>query len=249
MHGLGGSPDSFYCQRMAQAAHAEGMACLRISLRGADRSGTDFYHAGLVAGLAAVVASDALSEYQRIYVVGYSLGGHVTLRHALVEKDPCLRGGAALCAPLDLSLSQQAIDRRRAVIYRHAVLSGIKEIYAQVARHRDVPTKPSEVMGVTTLLRWDELTIVPRFASAEQYYREMSLGPLLDALRVSALLIQNVSDPMVPPWTYDRFMESPIDRLRVEHMAGGGHVAFSNPLNLGQRLLGPHPRCGRTRRC
>jgi len=60
----------------------------------------------------------------------------------------------------------------------------------------------------------------------------------LDALRVPALLIQNVSDPMVPPWTYDRFMESPIDRLRVEHMAGGGHVAFSNPLNLGQ---GPMP--------
>src|SRR5436190_8053927 len=151
VHGLGGSPDSPYCTQAAWAAERAGISSLRISLRGADREGDDFYHGGLAADLEATAASAELRRFARLYVIGYSLGGHVTLRYALAPSDARVRGVAALCAPLDLGLSQQAIDRTRALIYRHHVLNGLKDIYRAVARKRSVPTPLARVLAVRTL--------------------------------------------------------------------------------------------------
>ena len=48
----------------------------------ADGRGEDFYHAGLTVDLEAAIASPELARYQRILILGYSLGGHVVLRYA-----------------------------------------------------------------------------------------------------------------------------------------------------------------------
>src|SRR6185436_15956713 len=76
VHGLGGSSTSVYMLQGAEAAEAAGLSCLRVNLRGADRLGEDFYHAGLTADLHGAVASPEVARYRRIYVLGYSLGGH-----------------------------------------------------------------------------------------------------------------------------------------------------------------------------
>jgi predicted alpha/beta-fold hydrolase len=228
VHGLGGSPDAFYCVRAAQAAEDAGVSCLRLSLRGADRSGEDFYHAGLVADLEAAVASDALARYKRLYLLGYSLGGHVTLRYALSPSDPRVRAVATVCAPLDLELGARAIDRRRAFLYRRHVLAGLNEIYAAVAERRPVPTPAAEARAADSIRHWDSLTVVPRygFGTAERYYTEMSVGPHLRELAVPALYLASEADPMVPPWTYSLHLEHAPSRLHVERVASGGHVGF-----------------------
>ena len=85
VHGLGSEIDAPYVVAAAQAAEARGLSCLRLYLRGADRKGEDFYHAGLTADLHAALASPTLASYDRVFVLGYSLGGHVTLRYAVVH--------------------------------------------------------------------------------------------------------------------------------------------------------------------
>src|SRR5215831_13424001 len=82
VHGLGGDIDAPYMIAGARAADAVGFACLRLNLRGADRRGEDFYHAGLTADLHAALSSEELNRYEQVFVLGYSLGGHVTLRYA-----------------------------------------------------------------------------------------------------------------------------------------------------------------------
>src|SRR5262245_28756339 len=57
VHGLGGCADSLYMLRAAHAAEAAGLSCLRFNLRGSDRAGEDFYHAGLTSDLHAALAS------------------------------------------------------------------------------------------------------------------------------------------------------------------------------------------------
>jgi predicted alpha/beta-fold hydrolase len=237
VHGLGGSPDSPYCAQAAWAAERAGMSCLRISLRGADREGDDFYHGGLAADLEAVVASADLRRFARLYVLGYSLGGHVSLRYALAPNDARVRAVAALCSPLDLGLGQQAIDRTRALIYRHHVLNGLKQIYTAVAKKRDVPTPLSRVLAVRTLREWDDLTVVPRygFHSVDDYYAEMSVGPRLSQLQVPALLVHSTLDPMVPPWTYEPHLQRPLAKLTYHPIASGGHVGFPANVRLGER--------------
>jgi predicted alpha/beta-fold hydrolase len=228
VHGLGGSIDRHYCIEAAAAAQRAGISCLRIGLRGADRQGEDFYHAGLVADIAAALASPALVDFAQLYVVGYSLGGHVTLRYALGPTDSRLRAVAAVCAPLDLELGAQLIDQTRSTIYRQHVLDGLNEIYGAVALRRPVPTPMERVLRARRMREWDSLTVVPRygFGSVENYYASMSAGPRLHELCVPSLLVQSTYDPMVPPWTYERHLQKALPMLEVQRIGSGGHVAF-----------------------
>ena len=88
IHGLGGNPDRPYCLRAAQAIQAHGWSCLRLALRGADGRTRDFYHAGLTEDVDAALASPVFDDYERIVLLGYSLGGHLALRYACERPDP-----------------------------------------------------------------------------------------------------------------------------------------------------------------
>src|SRR4051812_17299522 len=130
VHGLGGDTGSHYLSGGLAAAEAAGISTLRINLRGADRQGTDFYHAGLTDDLHAALASPELGAYRRLYVLGYSLGGHVALRLGTEAGDPRLAAVAAIGAPIDLALSQREIDAPPAWLYRPYLLWGVSDIYA-----------------------------------------------------------------------------------------------------------------------
>ncbi len=229
VHGLGGAYDRPYCVNGAWAAQRAGLPCLRFGLRGADRSGDDFYHAGLTADLAAVIGSPQLASFKRIYVLGYSLGGHVTLRYAIGDPDPRVAAVAALCAPLDLELGAQSIDSKRSAIYRRHVLSGLNEIYSAVAQRKPVPTPVNRVLSARTIREWDGLTVVPRygFRDVADYYASMSVGPRLSELRVPALLVHSQYDPMVPLWTYQQHLAKASSKLLEARLLGqGGHIGF-----------------------
>lgn len=235
VHGLGGVTDAFYCQHALAAADAQGLASLRLSLRGADRQGEDFYHGGLVADLEAAVRSRALAQFERLIVLGYSLGGHMALRYGLAPNDPRVQAVAAICPPLELGRTADAIHRPNARIYERAILTGLQEIYAAVAARKPVPTPLARVARVTSLREWDELTVVPRFgfADADAYYREMSVGPHLSELQRPALIVHSDADPIIPPHTFeDRWLARP-SALTWCRTHAGGHVAFPRETDLG----------------
>src|SRR5204863_9957312 len=66
VHGLGGSADSDYLRIAAAAAARTGMASLRLSLRGADGLGEDYYHAGLIDDLTAALRCSDLARFERL---------------------------------------------------------------------------------------------------------------------------------------------------------------------------------------
>ncbi|HSS76609.1 MAG TPA: alpha/beta fold hydrolase [Thermoanaerobaculia bacterium] len=235
VHGLGGSTESHYMVRGALAAEAEGLSCLRLNLRGCDRQSHDFFHAGLTADLHAALASEELRRYHRIYVIGYSLGGHVTLRLATEDLDPRVAGVAALCAPLDLSLSQQAIDEPLRWPYRRYLLNSLIEVFVAVAARRPQSLTPAEVARIRTIREWDDRVVAPRhgFADANDYYARASVAPRLGELRVPALLLNSEGDPMVPAKAVRSVLRVPAPRLTVRWVAGGGHVSFPLRLDAG----------------
>ncbi len=240
VHGLGGSIDSHYILRTAATATAAGFDCLRLALRGADRQGADFYHAGLTADLQAALASPLLAAYRTIYLLGYSLGGHVSLHYAVQPSDPRVRAVASVCAPLDLQAVGHAIDHPRAALYCHHVLEGLKDIYTQVAARRSVPTPLTCVRRVTTLRAWDRLAVVPRFrfASVDDYYQRTSIGPRLAEVALPALVLSATGDPMIPASTIAPFVKRVPAHLTHLWVSRGGHVGFPGQLQLG---LGPAP--------
>jgi uncharacterized protein len=235
LHGLGGDIDSHYMVRGGSAAAAAGLACLRLNLRGADGRGADFYHAALTADVHAALASPELRPFARIYLLGYSLGGHLALRFATEPGDPRLAAVAAVCAPLDLARSQSAIDSRAAWLYRRYLIARLVRLYAAVAARHAVPVPVAAAARLRRIRDFDDRVVAPRhgFAGADDYYARASVAPRLHHLRVPALLVNSAGDPMVKASTVRPIVERPVPGLEVRWLARGGHLGFPAGLDLG----------------
>ncbi len=241
VHGLGGNADSDYLRVAAAAATRAGLASLRLSLRGADCLGEDYYHAGLTDDLAAALACADLARFERLYLLGYSLGGHVALRLAATTDTPRLAAVAAVCAPLDLRRTCEIIDRRFAAApYRIYLLSALKQIYAAVAARRAVPAPLARVQRIRRMRDWDDVVVAPRFGfdGALDYYARMSVGPVLGDLRVPTLMISTMHDPMVPAETVAPWLARVPAALTVRWVDEGGHLGFPDGADLGLGLAG-----------
>lgn len=246
VHGIAGCADAAYAREAAAAAVRDGLACVRINLRGNDRLGEDYYHAGLTGDLAAALASPELAGFERRYVLGYSLGGHLALRLATEPAGEGVTAVAAVCAPLDLAAGQRAFDRPANAVYRRYVMGGMREIYAKVAERRGagapgLPEPPAALRRVSTIREWDERVVAPRhgFAGADDYYARMSVAPRLPELRVPALLVAAPGDPMIPASVVHPVLERHApSHLAVRWLDGGGHLGFPRGRDPAREVVG-----------
>lgn len=240
VHGVGGSAHSQCSLRAAKAVAQAGHASLRISLRGADLSGDDFYHCGLTDDLRAALASPELRRFRRVFLLGYSLGGHIALRAAIDQIDSRLRGVAAICPPLDLIANAAAFDAPEVTPYRRYIFAGLNRIYAAVAARREVPSPVEIVKQARTCAERDELTVVPRFgfASARDYYLRAGVAPNLHRLAIPSLVVASLNDPLVPPHTLRPAATRASAALTMRWVEKGGHIYFptKTDLGFGQRL-------------
>lgn len=256
IHGLGGSADSNYMLEVAEVAARRGWSTLRLSLRGADDQGWDFYHAGLTGDILSVLESPRLKDFEHIYVLGFSLGGHATLRVAGESGLPSrVHAVAALCPPLDLEASSIAFDAPGQWLYRRHILSGLKAMYQRFSAHtRTAGSKtlatiaerglPSweQAHAIERIQDWDRQIVAPRhgFASAQAYYHSQRVSTRLHEVCVPSLLVTARWDPLVPHTTTDpavadaqplesaeRWNKTRVNPKLVHwELPSGGHVAW-----------------------
>ncbi len=235
VHGLGGRAESVYMRRAARAAIDAGLSVLRVNLRGADRRGTDFYHAGLTSDLRAVLQSPALADYATLLVLGYSLGGHVVLRAATEGLPRRVAAIATVCAPVDLDRSALAFDRPIWSAYRWHVLRGLLEMYEGVAAGSNVAVPVDVARGIDSIREWDDRIVAPRwgFDGATDYYERVSVAPRLASVGLPALVVAAENDPMVPADTLRGPLARVSDLVTVRWLPRGGHVGFPRDADLG----------------
>ncbi len=235
IHGLGGSADSSYLFAIERALVGRGWTTLRVNLRGADRRGDDFQHAGFTDDLPRILSAPPLGGAERIVLVGVSLGGHLALRYAAERGLPTPNAVVSICAPLDLDRSAGAIDAPRAWLYRHYLLRAMNEIYTQVAMRRRAPTPLERVRAARRIRVWDGLVVAPRFGftSAEDYYARASVGPLLGRIEVPTWIVAAPGDPMVPPATLRPALARISGSTEMTWAKRGGHGGFPPSLDLG----------------
>ncbi len=227
VHGLGGDADRPYMRQAAANLQAHGYSTLRLSMRGAGNSSPDFYHAGLDSDIAAVLADPALARHPRVWVVGFSLGGHIAARLALRPNlDPRVRAVVSICSPLDLHRNVELLDLPGGWLYRRFVLSNLARSYERVS---------GQAMQFRSIRDWDATTIVPRFGfeSCEAYWRSQSAGPRLREARIPILFIATQGDPMVPAETLEPHLRRAGPNVDVRWLRRGGHIGFPADTDLG----------------
>ncbi|MFO0680013.1 MAG: alpha/beta fold hydrolase [Polyangiaceae bacterium] len=242
VHGVGGSAESLYLRRAAVAFRRAGFHTARLNMRGAGVSVHDvrsLYHAGLAEDVAAAVTHvGALPDVTRVAVVGFSLGGNVSLG---------LAGGAAaeragtgasvrpsafvsVSAPLDLDVVSRGLESFGTWIYRRHVVTSL---VAQAKTFRgDDPTRVSwndgDLERLRTIRAYDDLVIAPMhgFRDAADYYAKTSAGPVLGRITTPTLILHAEDDPMVPGRTVRPWLASRSEAVSVGWTDRGGHVAF-----------------------
>ena len=236
VHGLSGNALSPYCTYAARAVARAGFSSLRLSMRGADFSGEDIFHGGTTEDLRAALSAPEIARYRRILLLGYSVGGHIVLRAAIDEVDPRVQAAAAICPPLDLDTATVAFDHPSRRPYQRPIFRDLNRAYRAAAVRGRVPIAPWRVERARSSRERDSLTVVVRFGfrSIKEYYERESVAPRLHRLRMPALVVANVHDPIVPPATLTPALRKASSALSTIWTNRGGHVYFPSYLHLRQ---------------
>jgi predicted alpha/beta-fold hydrolase len=248
LHGLGGSVQSSYVPGALASARRAGLDAVVLNGRGALRpdgsSDGEVSHAGLYSDIARLLSHPRLTHYQQIYLLGYSMGGHLALRYALDADDQRLKAVAAVCSPLDLKRGMEAFDGPAFSVYRRFVLGSLTE---SRRRFMAASGRAADATGLqpSTIREWDEQVVVPYFgfSSIWQYYESESVAGRLGELSLPALYLGVESDPMVPRHSAEEAFRGASPWLSVHFSERGGHLAFPAEFSLGLPAdLGAEPQ-------
>ena len=234
-HGIEGSSEGVYMLATARKAFAAGFNVVRMNLRNCgdtEHLTPTLYHGGLTEDLRAVVAElIERDQLQRIFLVGFSLGGNMVLKLAGEYGDhppPELLGVCAVSPSVDLEASAGLILQRSNWLYHRDFLRRLKGRLARKQKLFPDRYDTSDMRSVRTLREFDDryTSRAHGFAGATDYYYRASSIRVVDKIRIPTLIIHGEDDPFIPfaPLRDARIAANPYILLIAPPQ--GGHVAF-----------------------
>lgn len=227
-HGLEGNSQRSYVLGMARAFFQAGYDVLAWNYRGCSgeiNRQLRFYHSGATDDLHTVVAH-AARRFSEINLVGFSLGGNLTLKYlGEAWAHPQVARAVTISVPLNLHTSCLAISRPANWIYtKRFLLSLSAKVRAKPALARVVDV--SKLDSLRTLLEFDDHFTGPLhgFSGAIDYYTRCSSIHALPHIRVPTLVLNALNDPFL---SEDCYPSSPYDSVTLEYPSRGGHVGFA----------------------
>jgi len=244
VHGLAGSHQSAYMQRIAARLVARGVRAFRLDLRGAG-AGIGLarlpYHAGRSEDArAAVLKISELAPRSPLTLVGFSLGGNIALKLAGEVRGEQLGGLARVMAvspPVDLAACIHGLATPVGRIYDSYF---VRMLLKQMATRPPLP----EGMPVHAwprspkrLLEFDDWYTAPvsGFGDAANYYRQSSALGFLPQIELPTLILSSRDDPLVASGPLEAAALPSAVRTLIT--PGGGHLGF-----LARASGDPDPR-------
>lgn len=230
-HGLEGNVLRPYMLGMARAFFLQGYDLLTWNFRGCGdemNRRLRFYHSGATDDLHVVVKHAAGKGYRNINLVGFSLGGNLTLKY-LGEDHPdavTARRAVVFSVPMDLYTSCQRISLSQNAIYSQRFLRSLKGKILRKSRLMD-GLDTSYLKDVRTLIDFDDRYTAPLhgFRNAMHYYESCSALRFLGNITTPTLVVNARNDPFLSPEcfpTLDKY-----SCITLETPEQGGHAGFT----------------------
>lgn len=231
-HGLEGNSTRAYVKGMARAFVMRGFDALAWNFRGC---GDDlnrqlrFYHSGATEDLDSVILHARSKGYKELYLVGFSLGGNLTLKYA-GERIPYpeIKKVVAFSTPLDLYTSCLQISKPENFIYANRFVKSLKQkIVRKAAVMPGLDIQGIE--SIKSLIAFDDRYTAPLhgFKNAREYYQQCSSINFVPSISIPTLIVNAQNDPFLSEACY------PVDLLKnhpfvkFEDPVHGGHVGFA----------------------
>lgn len=237
-HGLEGSSGRHYIVGTARLFADHGWDVLAWNCRscsGEMNRSFRLYHHGDIEDIGRVI-DHALhtKDYERVVLVGYSMGGSMTLKYLGVhgrQLPAAICRAVAFSTPCDLEASAATLDWPGNRIYRRRFLKNLR---------RKIERKALEHPGKLDLTAFDRIRVwrdfdeyfsapMNGYADAAEFYRQSSAVHFMSGIRVPTLVVNAQNDPILQPACSPAGLAARHPHLFLETPALGGHVGFSLP--------------------
>jgi len=233
LHGLEGSSQAPYVKSFAKALAGEGWDFVAMNMRGCGgemNRALRFYHSGESGDLREVVEYLG-SRYERIFLLGFSLGGNVVLKY-LGEDATAVSGevkaAVAISTPVDLEGSALRIGHTSNQLYMRRFIRMLSEKIEAKAAVYPEELDPKGCRELEDFLAFDGRYTAPLngFKSAEDYWRRCSSLNWLEAVRVPSLLLNARNDPFLSKACFPEDVARGSENLYALFPDRGGHLGF-----------------------
>ena len=232
-HGLEGNTNRAYVKGMVKAVNNDGWDALAWNYRSCSGEPNRLlrsYHNGVTDDLSRVINhAKHRYPYKEIALVGFSLGGNLTLLYLGREKqDPIVKKAIVFSVPCDLKESGKILAKPSNKIYMKRFL---------VMLHEKIKAKMKTLPGciddkgyekIKDFKAFDNRYTAPihGFKNAYDYYEKCSSKPFIPDIRVPTLIINAVNDPFLSEACYPVKEAKANKFVTLSMPKSGGHVGF-----------------------
>ncbi len=230
LHGLEGSLNSAYARRLIDYLNKRNIPVVFMFFRscnGKPNLKTRSYHSGETDDLRSVISYLKRQGTKRISLVGYSLGGNVTLKYMGEGRvDDSISCAIGVSVPMLLDVCARRMNKGFSRLYQHTLL---KRLLNKVEQKRHLFQQEGYNLSRTpnNFVEFDDTFTAPihHFDSAEDYYRKSSSRQFLGAIEKPTLILHAQDDPFMTTDVIPKSSELS-EYVRLELSPHGGHVGF-----------------------
>jgi len=232
-HGLEGCSSRSYIKGMARALNDNGWDALAWNYRscsGEPNHQLRSYHNGVTDDLAWVIDHAGKKRpYQQIALIGFSLGGNLTLLHIGRETpNPMISKAVVFSVPCDLASSAQTLAKPANVLYMKRFL---KMLHQKVREKKQLMPERIDDTGfdqIKNFKDFDDRYTAPihGFTDARDYWTKCSSKPFIPDIRIPTLIVNAVNDPFLPEACYPFKEAESNQHITLLTPESGGHVGF-----------------------
>lgn len=238
LHGLEGSSDSTYILALSKVLNKATIDVVAVNLRGCSGEHNRVlasYHSGKTEDLDAVVNHiNKNHNYKNIILVGYSLGGNITLKYLGEQGENLntkIKCAIAVSVPCDLTGSSNALLQKSNMAYMHRFLKSLKE--KAIHKNKQFPDASLDIDGLLTAKNFkdfDNLFTAPvnGFIDAQDYWTKNSSKPFLHAIKIPTLMVSALDDTFLSDECFPFEEAEDHQHLFLETPKDGGHVGFNS---------------------
>jgi len=238
-HGLEGSNKRPYIVGMAKLFFQNGWNVIAWNYRGCNgelNNSIKSYHSGFTEDLEEVIRFADIPDVNTISLVGFSLGGNLTLKYLgnAKEVNRKIKNAVTFSVPLDLHLGCLQISRPSNILYSKRFLKSLKKkVNEKAIKFPEIQTH--QLDEINDLKTFDDVYTAPMhgFRDAMDYYNSCSAISVLNKIQIPSLIVNALNDPFLPPVCYPYEALKTHKFVHLETPKRGGHVGFCSQNSNG----------------
>lgn len=236
-HGLEGHSKTPYILGMAEYLYQQQWDILAWNCRscsGEMNRNFRLYHHGEIEDIATVIQHAINCGYQQISLMGFSMGGNITLKYLGVHGDQvpeAIKSAIAISSPCDLKGGVDVLQASDNWIYRWRFYYLLRK---KIVRKAQQFPDQINLQNFRKVRNWEDFdryfsAPIAGCESAEAFYQQASARNFLSGIQRPALILNALNDPILTPQCSPRELCVNHPFVYLEVPKQGGHLGFALP--------------------